>query len=66
MIKLLPEERTALGQRIRNELRTLHYSLSNEITYIDWIKQFLGFHDWADPAGLAEREINAFLSYLAE
>lgn len=65
MTKLLPEERTALGQRIRNELRTLHYSLSTEKTYIDWIKQFLGFHDWADPAGLAEREINAFLSYLA-
>ncbi|MDD9893384.1 MAG: integron integrase [Gammaproteobacteria bacterium] len=65
MSVLNPAERTELGQRIRNELRTLHYSYSTEQTYVDWIKRYLMFHGWHDPVGLVEADINAFLSHLA-
>lgn len=65
MTKLSPEQRKLLGQRIRNELRTLHYGLRTEKSYLDWIKRFLMFHDWRKPSTMSEPEINAFLTHLA-
>lgn len=62
---LTSEERLALGQKLRAELRVLHYSIRTEKAYVDWVKRFLLFHRWAHPDSLAEAGINQFLSYLA-
>lgn len=59
------DERKLLGQRIRNELRTLHYGMKTETSYVTWIKRFLTFHKWHDPHSLSESHINAFLTHLA-
>lgn len=65
MSKLSPEQRKLLGQSIRNELRTLHYGLRTEKTYLEWVKRFLTFHEWRKPSTMSEPEINAFLTHLA-
>jgi len=65
MTQLSPEERTALGQRIRNALRTRHYAYTTEKTYLDWIKRFLAFNNWCDPQALGESDINNWLTHLA-
>jgi hypothetical protein len=59
------DERKLLGQRIRNELRTLHYGMRTETSYVAWIKRYLIFHDWQEPSSLTEAHINDFLTYLA-
>jgi hypothetical protein len=33
-----------LLNEVRNVMRTRHYSLRTEKTYINWIKQFIIFH----------------------
>ena len=65
MATLAPEERLALGRRLRERLRVKHYALSTERSYVSWIKQYLAFHQWQHPSVLAEAEINAFLTFLA-
>jgi hypothetical protein len=64
MSKLSPEQRKLLGQSIRNELRTLHYGLRTEKTYLEWIKRFLTFHEWRKPSTMSDPESNTFLTPL--
>ena len=62
---LTPENRTALGRRLRDELRVRHYAYRTEQVYADWVKRFLIFHDWRKPSLIDEEGINAYLTYLA-
>ena len=54
-----------LLDRLREALRSRHYSRRNEQTYVMWVKRFIFFHNVRHPAEMAEPEINAFLTHLA-
>ncbi len=54
-----------LLDQVRDRIRTKHYSIRTEQTYIDWIKRFILFHDKRHPAEMGEKEITAFLTHLA-
>jgi len=54
-----------LLDRLREALRSRHYSRRTEQTYCHWVKRFIFFHDVRHPAEMAEPEINAFLTHLA-
>jgi integron integrase len=55
-----------LLDRVRTALRTRHYSVRTEAAYVAWIRRFILFHGKRHPAELAEPEIAAFISRLAE
>ena len=54
-----------LLDRLRQALRSRHYSKRTEKTYAMWVKRFIYFHNVRHPAEMAESEINAFLTHLA-
>ncbi len=54
-----------LLDQVRDILRTRHYSYRTEKTYIEWILQYIRFHDIKHPANMGAAEIEAFLTYLA-
>lgn len=49
---------------VRENLRTRHYSLRTEKTYVTWIKNFISHHK-RNPNELNEYHINTYLTYLA-
>jgi integron integrase len=55
-----------LLDRVRSALRTRHYSLRTEKAYVAWIRRFILFHGKRHPDEMAEAEIGAYLSWLAE
>ena len=54
-----------LLDQVRAELRTRHYSIRTEQTYIDWIKRFIIFHKKQHPKNLGAAQVQAFLNHLA-
>ena len=54
-----------LLDRMRDALRSRHYSRRTERTYVMWVKRFVFYHSVRHPAEMAEPEINAFLTNLA-
>ena len=60
-----PQESSPFLRRVRDTLRTRHYSLRTEETYVQWIKRFIFFHGKRHPAEMGEREVGAFLTHLA-
>lgn len=54
-----------LLDRLRESLRSRHYSRRTEETYCQWVKRFIYFHGVRHPREMAEPEINAFLTHLA-
>jgi integron integrase len=54
-----------LLDRLRQAIRTCHYSPRTEKAYVRWIVRFIFFHGKRHPDELGEREITQFLSYLA-
>jgi len=61
----IQQNQPKLLDRVRDALRMKHYSLRTEASYINWIKQFIFFHDKKHPIDLVEAEINYFLTHLA-
>ncbi|HLT47151.1 MAG TPA: integron integrase [Rubricoccaceae bacterium] len=60
-----------LLDRVRTACRLRHYSYRTEQTYVYWARRFCRFHRDAEgrprhPATMAEPEVAAFLSHLAE
>ena len=51
---------------VRRRLRLQRYSRRTEDVYVRWVKRFVEFHGRRHPKELAEAEISAFLSHLAE
>jgi site-specific recombinase XerD len=41
------------------------YSPRTRKAYVGWVRRFLAFHQWRDPAKMAEPEVRRFLTYLA-
>jgi len=54
-----------LLDRVRDAIRTRHYSPLTEKAYVHWIRQFIFFHNKRHPAEMGPAEISAFLSALA-
>src|SRR5437762_9466004 len=54
-----------LLDRVREAIRTRHYSRRTEKAYVHWIRRFIFFHDKRHPAEMGPAEISAFLSSLA-
>ncbi len=57
--------RSPFLESIRLELRTKHYSLQTEKAYLFWVRQFIYFHNKKHPKDMSNKEIEQFLSYLA-
>jgi integron integrase len=54
-----------LLDRVRDAIRTRHYSRRTEVAYVTWIRRYIGFHHLAHPASLGATGISAFLTWLA-
>ena len=54
-----------LLEQVRTAIRTRHYSLRTEETYLSWIKRFILFHGKRHPCDMGVQEVQQFLSYLA-
>lgn len=60
-----PLRSTRLLDRLRERIRTLHYSLRTEQAYVFWCKSFIRFHGLRHPAEMGRAEVEAFLTHLA-
>jgi len=58
-------QKPKLLDRLREALRSRHYSRRTEHTYCHWVKRFIFFHNKRHPVEMAEPEINAYLTHLA-
>ncbi len=53
-------------EKCRTAMRTRHFSIRTEKSYINWIRRFIIFHDMRQPEEMSGPEIGAYLDYLAE
>ena len=54
-----------LLDQTRDRIRTLHYRIRTEDSYVLWAKQFILFHRKRHPLEMGEAEVGEFLTYLA-
>jgi len=54
-----------LLEELHEQLRTSHYALRTEKTYISWVRRYITFHNKRHPKNMGAKEINAFLTHLA-
>ena len=54
-----------LLDQVRTAIRTRHYSIRTEATYLSWIKRFIVFHGKRHPCDMGVQEVHQFLSHLA-
>jgi len=54
-----------LLHRMRDHLRTRHYSIRTETAYVDWARRFILFHGKRHPQDMGGAEVEAFLTHLA-
>ncbi|MFW2374263.1 MAG: integron integrase [Gammaproteobacteria bacterium] len=47
------------------EIRSRHYSIRTEQSYVAWVVRFIAYNDMKDPEILEERDISNYLDYLA-
>jgi integron integrase len=60
-----PPAKPKLLDRVREAIRTRHYSPRTEQAYVHWIRRYIFFHKVRHPAEMGKPELNAFLSHLA-
>jgi integron integrase len=62
----LPESKAPrLLERAREAMRVRHLSLRTEKAYLQWMRRYIVYHGKRHPSEMGEREINAFLTFLA-
>ena len=54
-----------LLDRVRDAIRTRHYSRRTEEAYVYWIRRYIVFHGKAHPSTMGAADIGAFLTWLA-
>jgi len=54
-----------LMEQMRAAIRTRHYSIRTEETYLSWVKRFILFHGKRHPRDMGAQEVQQFLSHLA-
>src|SRR5688572_5897498 len=52
-------------KRLRQEVRQRHYSLRTEKAYVGWVRRFVAFHRYQDPALMGSSAVRAYLTHLA-
>jgi len=52
--------------KLRTEIRMKHYSIRTEQTYEEWVARFIVFNECKDPHLLCARNVQEYLSYLAD
>jgi integron integrase len=57
--------RPRLLDRVREAIRTCHYSRRTEKAYVHWIKRYIFFHGKRHPAEMGAAEVATFLTFLA-
>jgi integrase len=57
--------RPRLLDRVRDAIRTRHYSRRTERAYVGWIKRYIFFHGKRHPAEMGGAEVTRFLTSLA-
>jgi integron integrase len=60
-----PLRSARLLDQVRERIRYAHYSLRTEKTYVYWVRFFIKFHQLRHPKEMGAREVQAFLSFLA-
>lgn len=63
-LKTNTSNKVKLLEQVRITLRTNHYSLKTEESYISWIKKFIVFNGKKHPTELGKEEIKQFINYL--
>ncbi len=58
-------EQVRFLDRMRAVLRTRHYSIRTEDTYVQWARRFILFHGKKHPSAMGSEQINAYLTHLA-
>ncbi len=58
-------EKKRLLIQVRDAIRSRHYSLRTEQTYLQWIRRYIYFHNKRHPNDMGKNEITAYLSHLA-
>ena len=59
-------EAPRLLDRLRTAIRLRHYSRKTEEAYVEWVRRFILFHRKRHPSEMAEAEVTAFLTHLAQ
>jgi len=54
-----------LLDQMKAAIRTKHYSLKTEKSYVQWIRRYIYFHEKQHPQEMGALEVQRFLSYLA-
>ncbi len=54
-----------LLDHVRQKIRLKHYSIRTEDAYVGWIRRFILFHNKKHPKDMGQKEVEAFLTYLA-
>jgi hypothetical protein len=54
-----------LLDQVREQVRTMHYSIRTEDAYVGWVKKFILYHDQRHPLEMGGAEVWAFLTPLA-
>src|SRR5712692_8266128 len=54
-----------LLNQVRERIRVKHYSYRTEQSYVQWIKQYIFFHNKKHPKDMGKQEVSAFLTHLA-
>ena len=60
-----PARKPRLLDRVRDAIRTRHYSRRTEKAYVHWIKRYIFFHGKRHPVEMGAPEVSAFLTSLA-
>jgi hypothetical protein len=62
----MPEpSKKAPEKKVRDAIRTKHYSIRTEEAYVNWVRRFILFHGKRHPKEMGGPEIEAFLTHLA-
>jgi len=56
---------TRLLDQVRERVRYLHYSLSTEHSYVQWVRRFVHFHQLRHPREMGGPQVEQFLAHLA-
>ncbi|WP_129633650.1 integron integrase [Candidatus Oscillochloris fontis] len=61
----MADSQRPLLEQLRDLLRSRHYSLRTEESYLDWVRRYILFHGKRHPREMGSDEILAFLNHLA-
>src|SRR5574337_1155628 len=65
LIDPVAPQKPELLDKVREAIRSRHFSPNTEDAYVAWIKRFIFFHGKRHPVEMGEAEVTRFLSSLA-